>query len=139
MADIEKVNGGLKCLMSMSDCTVCPYSYNKQREYCLCDIGKDAIELLKEQKETIDNLNETVRNLLQHIEDIGQYMTPIGLVEDVKAFVESRPQIVRCKDCKYGQNCSVENIASVQCFKWNSGEFGEIHAQDWFCADGERK
>lgn len=51
--DREKVIKGLKCLMSMSDCTVCPYSYNKQREYCLCDIGKDAIELLKEQEAVV--------------------------------------------------------------------------------------
>ena len=48
--DREKVIKGLKCLMSMSDCTVCPYSYNKQREYCLYNIGKDATELLKEQE-----------------------------------------------------------------------------------------
>ena len=50
MPDREKVIKGLKCLTSMSDCTVCPYSYNKQREYCLCDIGKDAIALLQEQE-----------------------------------------------------------------------------------------
>ena len=49
MAEIEKVIRGLKCLTNMSDCTTCPYSYNKQREFCLCDIGKDATELLKEQ------------------------------------------------------------------------------------------
>jgi hypothetical protein len=89
---------------------------------------RDALELLKEQKETIDNLNETVRNLLQHIEDIGQYMTPIGLVEDVKAFVESRPQIVRCKDCKHWEQ------SNGHC------PFNSIFTNDdWFCADGERK
>ena len=48
-----------------------------------------------------------------------------------------RPEIVRCKDCRYGQYCTDGEIV-YQCFKWNSGEFGVLHEQDWFCADGER-
>lgn len=47
-------------------------------------------------------------------------------------------EIIRCKDCRYGQQCT-EKRTTYQCFKWNCGEFGEVHEQDWFCADGEAK
>lgn len=47
-------------------------------------------------------------------------------------------ELVRCKDCRYGQHCT-DRKTTYQCFKWNSGEFGVLHEQDWFCADGERK
>ncbi len=46
--------------------------------------------------------------------------------------------VVRCKDCKYGQYCT-DGETTYQCFKWNSNEFGALHEQDWFCADGERR
>jgi len=54
-----------------------------------------------------------------------------------KANAEIRSELVRCNDCRYGQKCTAHE--AIQCFKWNSGEFGELHAPDWFCADGERK
>ena len=47
-------------------------------------------------------------------------------------------ELVRCKDCKYGQYCT-DGETTYQCYKWNSNEFGALHEQDWFCADGERK
>lgn len=46
--------------------------------------------------------------------------------------------VVRCKDCRYGQYCT-DGETTYQCYKWNSGEFGVLHEQDWFCADGKRK
>lgn len=45
--------------------------------------------------------------------------------------------VVRCKDCRYGQYCT-DGQTTYQCFKWNSNEFGALHEQDWFCADGKR-
>ena len=52
---------------------------------------------------------------------------------------EAREQeIVRCKDCRYGQYCT-DGKTTYQCFKCNSGEFGVLHEQDWFCGDGERR
>ena len=51
---------------------------------------------------------------------------------------EELVRVVRCKDCRYGQKC-VDGKTTFQCFKWNSGEFGELHEQDWYCADGERE
>ena len=47
-------------------------------------------------------------------------------------------RIVRCKDCRYGQYCT-DGETTYQCFKWNSNEFGALHEQDWFCADGVKK
>lgn len=47
-------------------------------------------------------------------------------------------EVVRCKDCRYGQYCT-DGETTYQCFKWNSNEFGALHEQDWFCADGKRK
>ena len=44
-------------------------------------------------------------------------------------------EVVRCKDCKYGQK-RTNGKTTYQCFKWNSNEFGALHKQDWFCADG---
>ena len=48
-----------------------------------------------------------------------------------------QPEIIRCKDCRYGQ-CCTDGETTYQCFKWNSGEFGILHEQNWFCADGEK-
>lgn len=47
-------------------------------------------------------------------------------------------ELVRCKDCRYGNYCT-DGETTYQCFKWNSEEFGMIHEQNWFCADGKRK
>ena len=48
-----------------------------------------------------------------------------------------QPEVVYCKDCRYGQYCT-DGETTYQCFKWNSNEFGALHEQDWFCADGKR-
>lgn len=58
-------------------------------------------------------------------------------VEKLKEPFKDVVSVVRCKDCRYGQYCT-DGETTYQCFKWNSGEFGVLHEQDWFCADGER-
>ena len=95
----------------------------------------DAIKLLKEQRETINNYKEIVENLLQQIQDISKYMTPIGRVSDVRAYLEGRPQpeIIRCYACKYGEQANDVYLCG------KSRGFGIAHEPDWFCADGERK
>lgn len=129
MIDREKVIDNLECISVSCKNRKNIKAYDEIDREMYADweeIIENALELLKVQQETIDNLNETVRNLLQHIEDIRQYMTPIGRVEDVKAFVESRPQIVRCKDCKY----------------WTVGSYCPYQygaKPDWYCADGEKR
>ena len=132
MIDREKVIDNLECISVSCKNRKNIKAYDEIDREMYADweeIIENSLELLKVQQETIDNLNETVRNLLQHIEDIRQYMTPIGRVEDVKAFVESRPQIVRCKDCKKRE--------SWECWQYF---FGRIKIpDDWFCADGVKR
>ena len=63
---------------------------------------------------------------------------------DVKDFSQSRPewcpmkeqpQIVRCKDCKYAEDCvSPYKEGEKWCMKMDAWT-----PKDWFCADGERK
>ena len=52
------------------------------------EIARNALELLKEQEETINVLTDTIQQLNQHIKDLSEYMTPYGMVKDVKAYCE---------------------------------------------------
>ena len=56
----------------------------------------------------------------------------------ILAMLKEQEIVVRCKDCRYGLYCT-DRETTYQCFKWNSGEFGMIHEQNWFCADGVKK
>ena len=95
----------------------------------------DTLELLKEQEEEISNYKEAVENLLQQLQDINKYMTPIGMVSDVRAYIEGReqPEIMRCYACKHGEKANDVYL----CGKPRG--FGLAHEPNWFCADGERK
>ena len=55
MADIEKVIKGLSCLARVEEpmanpCAKCGYKNSVNFAFCVVDITKDAIELLKEQQ-----------------------------------------------------------------------------------------
>ena len=58
---------------------------------------------------------------LERMEEAGFYKKP-EMVE-----------VVRCKDCKYGEKAN----AVYLCGK--SRGFGIAHEPKWFCADGKRK
>ena len=94
-----------------------------------CDIPYpllcDALALLKKQEGIIKTLEDKNAKLMLFV---NEYLKKEREAEAV----------VRCKDCKYGQYCT-DGETTYQCFKWNSGEFGVLHEQDWFCADGERR
>ena len=47
--------------------------------------------------------------------------------------VEKPKELVRCKDCKYGEDWG----ALIACGKARG--FGLTHDKDWFCADGVQK
>ena len=96
----------------------------------LKDIAKwsdDAIAMLKELEADIKNLNEIIANILQKITEMKM----------IYGDCEYVGELVRCKDCRYGQYCT-DGETTYQCFKWNSNEFGALHEQDWYCADGQR-
>ena len=51
MADMKKVLNGLECCADRTDrkCQICPYD-SPDNIYCVSDITRDALELLKEQE-----------------------------------------------------------------------------------------
>jgi len=64
------------------------------------------------------------------------------VLDDAIALLTGQPQIVRCKDCKYG-GCRTTNtdgsLFRVVC-KLNSTKRNEIWKDaDWFCADGVKR
>jgi len=96
---------------------------------------RKAVDLLKEQEEEIGNYKEVVENLLQQLQGINKYMTPIGMVSDVRAYIEGReqPEIIRCYACKHGEKANDVYL----CGKPRG--FGLAHEPNWFCADGEKR
>jgi len=96
---------------------------------------RSAVALLKEQEEEIGNYKEVVENLLQQLQGINKYMTPIGMVSDVRAYIEGReqPEIIRCYACKHGEKANDVYL----CGKPRG--FGLAHEPNWFCADGEKR
>ena len=69
---------------------------------------------------------------------------PYSCVECGDAFLLAiealkQPEIVRCKDCKFGlcinPNCDYEN-RFIECMKYPIANLRITHKPDWFCADG---
>lgn len=57
----------------------------------------------------------------------------LDIIEDTIALLKKQPEIIRCKDCKYGEH---------MCQPWSDivcTQNRATHIPDWFCADGERK
>ena len=108
MADIEKVIEGLDCCCEKQNCKGCPYF--KFNASCQDDMNKDALDLLKEQKEYIE-----------HLEEMNEKYGYIN--------------IVRCKDCIFWHECE-NNKGYGDCGQANGIT---LKPDDWFCADGVRK
>ena len=54
-------------------------------------------------------------------------------VRDAIPLLKEQPEIVRCKDCKYGEQ---------MCQPWSDiicNQNRATHIPDWFCADGEER
>lgn len=116
MADIDKVKTALGCCIGefpgeeyCKTCCYQPYRFGK----CKADAIKDALELLKVQKEELYKLDRENQLMLERMAE--------------------QPQIVRCKDCKhrYPLTKTCNNVDGACCQSYV--------ADDWFCADGERK
>ena len=77
MADIEKVVKALEqCTVGSPSCDGCPYDINSSK--CMFLLHTDALDLLKEQRETIDELTSAAKAL---------------------------KQIVHCRDCRKVEVC----------------------------------
>lgn len=81
----------------------------------------DAVELLKEQKETIEKLNGFING-----------------------FSKNAVVPVHCKDCRYGHHM-VETVNGVMttycifCTKPYIERGNATHEPDWYCADGRKR
>ena len=86
-------------------------------DYGVCvDLLMDVLELLKEHEAEIQNLRRENHDILTQFHK----------------WAKEQPRIVRCEDCKYYSGFTCENMKNEQMI-------GMIVADDWFCADGERK
>ena len=59
-------------------------------------------------------------------------LIPKQLIRLMYNALTEQPDIVRCKDCKYYNGFNCENMKNERLIEM-------IVADDWFCADGERK
>ena len=120
MIDIEKVIKGLECCIK-SGCGGCPYF--KDNPSCQDDKDKEALELLKEQKERIGFLERS----------LAQFPKSVKLLDAFGNY----EKVVRCENCRWWHESELEQFKGF-------GECGQANGialkpHDWFCADGERK
>ena len=54
--------------------------------------------------------------------------------EEVGKMPTAQPEIVRCKDCRWGR----EVCGNIECFV-DSNIPPEYHGYEWFCPNGERR
>ena len=115
MADVEKIISGIaSCEPSKikRNCSDCPY-----REEMNCDyvLWHDALDLVQEQQRQIEQMNFIYGFVYG------------GQVKDIQ-------ELIRCKDCKY---CYVDgdNVRFNMCLL----NHNKVQADDWFCADGEKR
>ena len=86
----------------------------------------------EQAKNFLHTIDEAVVLLKEH----GEQLATMRMIYGTDAKIVG--EIVRCKECRYGQKCT-DGKTTFQCFKWNSAEFGALHEQDWYCADGVKR
>lgn len=55
-------------------------------------------------------------------------------VDAIKALPPAQPEIIHCKDCRWGREVS----GNIECFV-DSNIPPEYHGYEWFCPNGERR
>lgn len=119
MIDYEKVKKGLESCIGHCNFHECPYHTESCDEFG-CNgnqVLTDALELLKWQDGTIRGLRADLDETLE--------------------VVAKQLNVVRCKDCKYGEQCN-QNLGEFYLCGKDIGTFEtSVHEPDWFCADGE--
>lgn len=81
---------------------------------------------MKMKKETITVPFESMPRLIT-----GSFLTN-DQVKKLKDTFKDFTVVVRCKDCKYGEQC-IPPCDDRYCVFYD-----ERHNEDWFCADGKR-
>lgn len=116
MPDREKVIKGLEiCKERNYCCPECPY-YDRDAEMgCHSnELMADALTLLKEQAEEIENLKQTAQSMMEGI-----------------CLLKEQEAVVHCGDC---ENFCFDNINpnAGRCMLTNMS-----HSKTWFCAHGK--
>ena len=95
------------------------YADNDQPLTLAQEQAKEIISLLKEQESVIEALKSDL--------------------DETLAVLSEQPEIVRCRECKYG--CLMANGKVYMCEspEQNKKICVHVHKQEWFCADGERR
>lgn len=125
MIEREKVITALECCKDIhqsgrwaSGCISCGYS-DKHRPDCFLSLADDAVELLKEQ-------DDSIRILISDLEDLRKEHEK--LLDKKIPLITNGQEVVRCKDCKwYDERFSI------------CDDCGLPREQTFFCADGKRK
>ena len=116
MPDRERVKYDIeRCISHTPDaCRDCSHYTGTVELGCMENLMSDAYILLKEQEARIEQLNRFVNG-----------------------FSRDAIPVVRCKDCKYGEETiNAKGERMIKC----GGEFPDwLRYPDWFCNDGERK
>ena len=55
-------------------------------------------------------------------------------IECLRALPSAQPEIIRCKDCRWGR----ETCGNIECFV-DLNVPPEYHGYEWFCPNGERR
>lgn len=114
MVDRQKVLKGLECCLKSWNGACdpeCPYNCEcRMNAEVFQTVMRDALELLKEQQETIASFQGTIYKL--------------------NAELEKQPEIIQCGDCQ----CMSTSPYKPSC--WKNRRRGDDG--NWFCADGER-
>ena len=96
---------------------------------------------MPDREKVINGLREmSCRATWKDIDRIRHKYQPI--INDAIALLKEQPEIIRCKDCKYGSLYCTEDVCGetlIECNRPDLGDVIEIHGWKWFCADGERK
>lgn len=95
------------------------------------NIAKSALELLKAQRETIDELisADKALKLMKEQETSNLYKCP-----NCGTWV-SAENVVRCKDCVFGKREKNDSTGMTWIY---CGHHRENRPEDWFCASGSR-
>jgi len=71
---------------------------------------------------------------------IGLYCGQDRLVRETVELLRTQPDIIECKDCKYGEPCkNGKGEDAVECFNSEVSLESRCRNPNWFCAEGEPK
>lgn len=128
--DREKIFDAFRNCITEPKCRDCPWEqceqFNQKKVSIPVTLALDVLNLLKEQEEHSHELQQIINDGFEAMK------VATKRIKELEALMKEQPDVVRCKDCKYGEPWGV----LIGCGK--SKGFGITHNPDWFCADGER-